>query len=140
MQSDPGDVDDLFNASAPAPPALSPAKKGSPEQRKDARVRVNWQARVLLPGGRVVELHVYDLSEGGLGLISEVGIPANTVLTFAIAVPGLHDPAKITAVTGTMKTTHMTIKGNDVHCGGLWVDIASESLERLNQWIRHLRK
>ena len=140
MASDPDDVDDLFDVSAPAPAAFSPPRKATPEQRRDARVRVNWQARVLLPGGRVVDLHVYDLSEGGIGLISEVGIPANTVLTFAIAVPGLHDSAKITAVTGTMKTTHMTIKGNDVHCGGLLVSIPSESLERLNQWIRHLRK
>ena len=140
MPSDPDEVDGLFDASAPAPPVFSPARKSAPDQRKESRVRVNWQARVLLPDGRVIELQVHDLSEGGIGLVSQVGIPANTVLTFAIAVPGLHEPAKIKAVTGTMKTTHMTVKGNDVHCGGLWVGIPSESLELLNQWIRRLRK
>jgi hypothetical protein len=39
-----------------------------------------------------------------------------------------------------MKTTHMTIKGNDVHCGGVWVSIANDSREFVNQWIRRLRK
>ena len=141
MPGDQDDVDGLFDAIAPAPRASVPEALGKkPEARKDSRVRANWQARVLLPGGRMVDLHVFDLSEGGVGLISEVAIPANTVLTFAIAVPGLHEPSKITAVTGTMKTTHMTIKGDYVHCGGTWVSIAGDSRELLNQWIRRLRK
>lgn len=139
MPADQDDADGLFDAVAAPAPAFAP-KKDAPDQRKDSRVRANWQARALLPGGRMVDLNVFDLSEGGVGLISGVAIPANTVLTFAIAVPGLHEPSKLTVVTGSMKTTHMTIKGNDVHCGGIWVSIANDSRELLNQWIRRLRK
>ena len=51
-------------------------------------MRANWQARVLLASDRIVELNVFDLSESGIGLISEVGIPAHSVLPIALAVPG----------------------------------------------------
>jgi len=136
------EADDLFG-SAPAPtsplPGI-PAAPAGPDNRKETRVRANWQARVLLPDQRIVELQVHDLSESGLGLVSEIGIPAHSVLQVALAVPGLNDPASITAVTGTIKTTHMTVKGHYVHCGGMWVTIAKEQRELVNQWVRRLRR
>lgn len=140
MPTDQDDADALFGtAPAPASPfAAKPA--GGADNRKETRVRANWQARVLLPDHRVVELHVDDLSESGLGLVSEVGIPANSVLQVALAVPGMNDATKITPVTGTIKTTHMTIKGPFIHCGGMWVTIAADQRELVNQWVRRLRK
>ena len=134
MPTDQDDADELFGGGA-----TSPAKP-SADNRKESRVRANWPARVLLPGERVLQLNVFDLSESGVGLISDVGIPAFTVLTIALAVPGLHDPGKITPVSGTIKTTHMTVRGHFVHCGGLWVQIPAESRELINQWVRRLRK
>jgi len=95
---------------------------------------------VLLPSDRIVQLNVFDLSESGIGLISEVGIPAHSVLPLALAVPGLHDANKITPVSGTIKTTHMTVKGHYIHCGGIWVQIPSDQRELINQWVRRLRK
>jgi hypothetical protein len=141
MPNDQDEADALFGgpASPPASPFGAAAKPGA-ENRKESRVRANWQARVLLPGDRIVELNVHDLSESGIGLVSEVGIPANSVLQIALAVPGLNDPTKITPVTGTIKTTHMTIKGHYVHCGGMWVSISSDQRELVNQWVRRLRK
>ncbi|MEP6506155.1 MAG: hypothetical protein ABJD97_22655 [Betaproteobacteria bacterium] len=139
MPTDQDDADDLFGGAAATP--LTPfAAKPSADHRKEARVRANWQARVLLPGERVVQLNVFDVSESGIGLISEVGIPPFSVLTIAVAVPGLHDPQKITPVTGTIKTTHMTVRGHYVHCGGLWVQVPTESRDLINQWVRRLRK
>jgi hypothetical protein len=139
MPTDPDDPDALF-ASAAAPPKAPVQGKPAAENRKESRVRAHWQARVLLPGDRIVELHVFDLSESGIGLISEVGIPAHSVLPLALAVPGLHDPTRITPVSGTIKTTHMTVRGQYIHCGGLWVEIARDQRELINQWVRRLRK
>ncbi len=68
-----------------------------------------------------------------------MGIPAHTVLQLALAVPGLNEPGKITPVTGTIKTTHMTVRGHFVHCGGTWVTLPSASRDLLNQWVRKLR-
>ena len=137
MPTDQDDADELFGG-ASAPPKSPLPTKGS-DNRKEPRVRANWQARVLLAGDRIVELNVFDLSESGVGLVSEVGIPANSVLQVALAVPGLNEPAKITAVTGTIRTTHMTVRGHYVHCGGTWVEIPSASRDLINQWVRRLR-
>jgi hypothetical protein len=139
MPTDQDDADDLFGGAAAAPAVPLPARP-SADNRKESRVRANWQARILLPGDRIVQLNVFDLSESGVGLISEVGIPPFSILTVALAVPGLHDPVKITPVSGTIKTTHMTVRGHYVHCGGLWVEIPTASRDLINQWVRRLRK
>ena len=139
MPDDQDEADDLFgNAAASPKPAV--AAKAKDDNRKESRVRANWQARVLLASDRIVELNVFDLSESGIGLISEVGIPAHTVLNIALAVPGLNDPLKITPVSGTIKTTHMTVRGHYIHCGGIWVEIPAASRDLINQWVRRLRK
>ena len=144
MPTDQDDADALFGGSAPPAAPSAPASpfgaKPSADHRRESRVRANWQARVLLASDRIVELNVFDLSESGIGLITEVGIPAHSVLSIALAVPGLNDHTSITPVTGTIKTTHMTVKGHYIHCGGNWVTISSESRELLNQWVRRLRK
>ena len=144
MPTDQDDADALFGGAAapaaPAAPASPFGAKPTADNRRESRVRANWQARVLLGAGRIVELTVFDLSESGLGLITEVGIPAHSVLQVALAVPGLNDATKITPLTGTIKTTHMTVKGHYIHCGGQWVDLPSASRDLLNQWVRRLRK
>jgi hypothetical protein len=139
MPNDQDDADDLFGSSPPSPKAPVAAKPAD-DHRKESRVRASWQARVLLASDRIVELNVFDLSESGIGLISEVGIPAHTVLNIALAVPGLNDPHRITPVSGTIKTTHMTVRGHYIHCGGLWVEIPTASRDLINQWVRRLRK
>ncbi|MEO5688727.1 MAG: hypothetical protein ABIR54_15335 [Burkholderiaceae bacterium] len=139
MPSDQDDADDLFGGAATA--ATSPLlTKPSADNRKESRVRANWPGRVLLPGDRIVALNVFDVSDSGIGLITEVGIPAHSVLSVALAVPGLHDPNKITPVSGTIKTTHMTVRGQYIHCGGIWVQIASDQRDLITQWMRRLRK
>jgi hypothetical protein len=140
MPSDQDDADDLFSGAALPQKAAAPAKPGTAENRKESRVRANWQARVLLASDRIVELNVYDLSESGIGLVTEVGIPAHSVLNIALAVPGLNDATKITPVSGTIKTTHMTVRGHYIHCGGIWVEIPVASRDLINQWVRRLRK
>ena len=139
MPNDQDDADALFGSSAAAPKAPA-AAKSKDDNRKEPRVRANWQARVLLASDRFVELNLFDLSESGIGLISEVGIPAHSVLNIALAVPGLNDPGKITPVSGTIKTTHMTVRGHYIHCGALWVEIPTASRDLINQWVRRLRK
>jgi hypothetical protein len=139
MPNDQDDADALFGGAAAAPPPPFAAKP-SADNRKEPRVRANWQARVLLSSDRIIELNVFDLSESGIGLVTEIGIPAHSVLPIALAVPGLNDPMKITPVSGTIKTTHMTVKGHYIHCGGLWVEIPAASRDLINQWVRRMRK
>ena len=145
MSTPPEDIDALFDAPAPAPAAapISPdvsAPNLGAEARREQRVKVSWPGRVQLPNGRVVDLRVRDLSESGVGLVTDVHIPASTVLNFAMGVPGLHEPGKITPVSGTIKTTYIVVQGRDMCCGGMWVSLPSDQRELLGKWIRKLRK
>ena len=139
MPSDQDEADDLFGGAASSHKPSFPARQ-SADNRKESRVRASWTARVLLPSDRVVQLNLFDLSESGIGLVSEVGIPAHSVLQIALAVPGLDDPGKITPVTGTIKTTHMTVKGHYIHCGGMWVQVPADGRDLINRWVRRLRR
>ena len=143
MTTPPEDVDALFDAPAPPAPVLpsSPLPAVSlSEGRKEQRVKVSWPARVQLPNGKVLELRVRDLSESGVGLVTAQNIPPNTVLNFAVGVPGLHEASRITPVTGTIKTTYVVVKGQDMMCGGMWVSLPAEGRDLLDKWIRRLRK
>jgi hypothetical protein len=112
---------------------------GKPEARKEVRVKVKWPARVQLAGGRVVELRVCDVSESGVALAGDAPITSHSVLSVAIAIPGLVDPARVTAVTGTMKTAHMTVRGPDLVYGGTWVNLEPRGRELIREWIKRLR-
>ena len=145
MTTPPEDVDALFDAPAPPAPVqpVNPilgAAPASADSRKEHRVKVSWPARVQLPSGKVLELRVRDLSESGMGLVTTQHIPPSTVLNFAVGVPGLHDPAKITPVTGTIKTTYVVVKHDELMCGGMWVSLPPDGRELLDKWIRRLRK
>ena len=62
------------------------------------------------------------------------------MLNFAVGVPGLHEAGKITPVTGTIKTTYVVVKGQDLMCGGMWVSLPADGRDLLDKWIRRLRK
>ena len=143
MSTPPEDVDALFDAPAPPAPVLpsSPLPAISlADGRKENRVKVSWPARVQLPNGKVIELRVRDLSESGVGLVTSQNIPPNSVLNFAVGVPGLHEAGRITPVSGTIKTTYVVVKGQDMMCGGMWVSLPAEGRDLLDKWIRRLRK
>lgn len=139
MTKSTSDVDDLFGNATP-PAAEKPVFAASlKEARKEVRVKVKWAARVQLSSGAVVEMRVCDISESGIGLAGEVGIPPNSLLTCAVAVPGLNDPNKITAILGTIRTTHATVRGVDLIYGGSWVRNDASAQDLLKKWIRRLR-
>jgi hypothetical protein len=147
MSTSPEDIDALFDLPAPSAPAPAPAPSSSPlpgatlsDSRAEHRVKVSWPARVQLPGGQVMNLRVRDLAESGVGLVTDFHIPPSTVLNFAVGVPGLNDPARITPVTGTIRTTYVVVQGRDLCCGGTWVSLPPEGRELLDKWIHKLRK
>ncbi len=147
MPTSPEDIDAMFDAPAPPAPVQSAQASTNPllgaspaEGRKEPRVKVSWPGRVQLPNGRVFELRVRDLSESGVGLLTDHRIPPNSVLNFAMGVPGLDEATKITPVTGTIKTTYVIVQGPDLVCGGMWVTLPRESRELLDKWIRRLKR
>ncbi len=110
----------------------------APDSRTDLRVNVSWPARMRLPDGRVIELTVRNISEGGVGLTSAEDIPARTVVDFEMDVPRPDDGARITPVKGTIKTNYTVVHGSEIRCGGKW-QAPPAGLELVTRWIARLR-
>ena len=110
----------------------------APDSRRDLRVKVEWLGRMQLPNGHVIDLKVRDISESGVGLLSDGRIPANTVVNFEMDVPPLDERGKVTPVMGTIKTTYAVGHGSEILCGGTW-QVPPAGLELVNMWIKRLR-
>ena len=110
----------------------------APDSRTDPRVQVSWPARMQLPDGQVIELEVRDISQGGVGLMSDEPIPADTVVNFEMAVPPLDEGGESTPVKGTIKTTYAVAHGSEILCGATW-QAPPAGLDLVNVWIERLR-
>lgn len=114
---------------------------GSPmgiEARRERRVKVTWPARVQLPDGKVVELKLRDLSEHGVGLLSDVRLPLNVTMNLAVGVPYIQEPSRIVPVVGTVTLKQQVLQGHHMSSGGIWVSLPSDGQELLKKWIRKL--
>jgi len=109
----------------------------APDSRTNLRVKVSWLGRMHMPNGRVVELEVRDISEGGVGLTSDEPIPADTVVNFEMDVPSLDGGGEITVVNGVIKTTYSVAHGSNVLCGCTW-QMRPAGLDLVKMWIKRL--
>ena len=110
----------------------------APDSRTFLRVDVSWPARMHLPDGRVVELRVRNVSEGGVGLVSDGDIPSYTVVDFDMSVPRLDEDGEIVPVKGRIKTTYTVASGSEILCGGTW-QAPPAGIELVGMWIERLR-
>ena len=110
----------------------------APDSRTNLRVEVSWPARMRLPDGRVIELKVRNISEGGVGLVGDQDIPAFTVVDFEMDAPRPDEVGKIMPVKGTIKTNYTVVQGSGILCGGTW-QVPPAGLEFVKIWIRRLR-
>lgn len=111
----------------------------APESRIFLRVDVSWPARMHLPDGRVIDLKLRNVSEGGVGLVSDGDIPSYTVVGFEMSVPEPGESGRFTPVRGTIKTTYTVVRGSEILCGGTW-QAPPAGLELVNLWIDSLRR
>ncbi len=111
----------------------------APDSRTDLRVEVAWPARMQLADGEVIELKVRNLSEAGVGLLSDERIPADTVVNFEMEVPPLVESGNVTLVKGMIRTTYTVVRGAEILFGGTWVQVAPAGLEIVSRWVERLR-
>ena len=110
----------------------------APDSRTALRLEVSWPARMQLPDGRILDLEVRNISESGVGLLSDEDVPADTVVDFEMHVPQPDDAGMITPVKGTIRTTYTVAQGPKRLCGGNW-QAPPAGIELVTQWIERLR-
>jgi hypothetical protein len=111
----------------------------APDSRTKLRVDVAWPARMRLTDGHVIDLHVRNVSEAGVGLTSGEPIPAYTVVAFAMDVPPLDERGQTITVEGTIKTTYTVAHGSRMLGGGTWVRMPASGAELVALWIERLQ-
>ena len=111
----------------------------APDSRTVLRVEVSWPGRMRLADGHVIELTVRNISEAGMGLVSDERTPAHAVVAFEMDVPPLVAGGAVTSVQGTIKTTYTVVHGAKILSGGAWVQVPADGLELVNRWGRRLR-
>ena len=102
-------------------------------------MRVKWAARALLADGKVVPLTVRDISERGVGLVSERPIPQHATLRVAVSVPDVNATGRFTTVIGSVKTAHITVSGPDLIYGGVWLALEGGGSETIRKWVVKLQ-
>jgi len=139
--SPPDDVDELFGSASASSraPAPSPKPAAGKDARRELRMHVKWAARALLADSTVVPMTVRDISEHGVGLVSERPIPQHATLKVALQVPDINTLGKFTTVVGSLKTAHMTISGPDLIYGGTWLSVEGNGTDLIRKWVRKLR-
>jgi hypothetical protein len=136
--SNSNDTDAIFGSAASGPAAQGPKAGAGREARKELRMHVKWAARALLADGRVVPMTVRDISERGVGLISERPITQHATLRVAMSVPDINTPGQFATVIGSVKTAHMTVSGPDLIYGGVWLALEGNGTEIIKKWVRKL--
>ncbi|HQY08658.1 MAG: PilZ domain-containing protein [Burkholderiales bacterium] len=114
-----------------APPSI--------DERREPRYNVAWRAFVDLPGGTRVEAKVRDISESGIGLLTDFALPTMSTVQLTLGVPDLHDPTRVLAVPGTLKVMFVVMQGHDFRLGGVWANLGPPAQQFLHQWVRKLR-
>lgn len=110
----------------------------APDSRTDPRTAVSWPARMRLSDGRVIELKVRNISESGVGLLSDEDIPADIVVDLEMDVPPPGEGVGITTVQSAIRTTYKVAHGSEILCGGTW-EAPPAGLEPVSAWIERLR-
>ena len=113
-------------------------ERGSIESRKEPRYSVTWRGRLTLPDGQVLEVRVRDISEQGVGLLSDHPLPSNTVMPLVLGVPDLRDLTRIMAVPVRINSAYVVMQSHDFRVGGTWIDLSDTVRALLQDWIRKL--
>ncbi|WP_310463290.1 PilZ domain-containing protein [Sphaerotilus sp.] len=113
-------------------------ERGSIDGRREPRFTVTWRGRLTLPDGQVHEVRVRDISEKGVGLLSDYPLPSNTVMLLVLGVPDLKDLSRIMAVPVRINTAYVVMQSHDFRIGGTWVDLSESVRTLLQGWTRKL--
>jgi c-di-GMP-binding flagellar brake protein YcgR len=108
--------------------------------RASIRRVVSLKARVLLPGGKMMDGRTHDLSTGGVGLLLRAPLAPQSAVQVAVQLPKPKMPGQYDVITGSGKVVFQVLKGDDYQIGVQWLSLDSKVLGLLQAFTEHATK
>lgn len=106
------------------------------DARREPRLPVHWRAGLKLPGGRIIELRVKDISESGMGFVADETVPNAATLEVRVRVPDPGNPAQTVDVAGMVKVAYVAVRGYEFAVGVTWAKRNEADRELMSRWMR----
>ncbi|MDQ5897886.1 MAG: hypothetical protein RLZZ592_1542 [Pseudomonadota bacterium] len=116
----------------------TPTQRGSIDDRKEPRYQINWRARMTLPDGQVMDVRLQDISQSGVGMLSDVPVPGNSIISVVMGVPDPDNLARVMGVPVQVHIAYVVLNNHDFRVGGKWVNLNPAARDLLQAWIRRL--
>ncbi len=118
---------------AAAIPAAAPAAGGR-EGRKFLRANVSWRGAIRI-NSQPQPIKVVNVSEGGLGVVTEIALPMGQSFQMAVMVPLSIDLLRQEQVVFTGKVVHSVISGGMYRIGMQFVTISDAHRSLIRDWV-----
>lgn len=117
----------------PRGPDLPPPK--GIEARKHRRARAHWPIRLIGASGSVSSGWVWDVSEGGMGLVSPVNVPVGSMLETALAIPNPKDARRNLAVQARVRVVFSSFTGTQSRLGVQFLALPLEARAAIRTYV-----
>ena len=118
---------------AAAIPAAAPAVGGR-DGRKHLRANVSWRGAIRI-NSQPQAIKVVNVSEGGLGVVTEMALPMGQSFQMAVMVPLSVDLLRQEQVVFTGKVVHSVISGGMYRIGMQFVTISDSHRSLIRDWV-----
>jgi hypothetical protein len=105
------------------------------EARKHRRARAHWPIRLIGGSGNVASGWVWDVSEGGMGLVSTVNMPVGALLQTAVAIPNPKDPRRSLAVQARVRVVFSSFTGTQSRLGVQFLTLPLEVRAAIRTYV-----
>ncbi|MFN7206942.1 MAG: PilZ domain-containing protein [Burkholderiales bacterium] len=113
--------------------AVAPAAAGR-DGRKHLRANVSWRGAIRI-NSQPQAIKVVNVSEGGLGVVTEMALPMGQSFQMAVMVPLSVDLLRQEQVVFTGKVVHSVISGGMYRIGMQFVTISESHRSLIRDWV-----
>ncbi len=115
----------------PGSPALTPD-----DRRVGPRASVSWRGRIMVEPPRFVEVRIIDISEAGLGMVSDERVPESGTFDMAIAIPNPVDRERLQVVQVRARIASSILTGGRYRIGAQLARIDSAARDLIMFWLK----
>ncbi len=105
------------------------------EARKHRRARAHWPIRLIGASAQVASGWVWDVSEGGMGLVSPAHMPVGAIIETALAIPNPKDARRSLAVQAKVRVVFSSFTGTQTRLGVQFLALPLEARVAIRTYV-----